>query len=421
MSTPHTGHRRITILLLMCVVVISACDKLIFSFAGPAIIRDLALTPVQFGFAGSAFFFLYSVSGIALGFLANRVKTRWILVGMSAVWATSQFIVNFASGFASLVVSRLLLGIGTGPATAITQHAGFKWVAPGERVRISSLLQISLAIGGLLSGAVLPLAILKYGWRQSYVALGVLSLVWIALWLVFGREGQVDDRAHGAAGKSATYRQLLLNRTFITVSLLGFIGYMPNVLGFSWLAVYLQQGVGLAPGTMAIYLTTLTLAVIVLSYIASWLAERALKAGTSFRKAMVVPPMLGCAVGAAAYFSMHLAHRDMRAVLALYFIGSLAINLLPVFGYAIVAHIAAPEKRGAMLAIHNGVVTSAGIVAPAAIGLLIARSGGDVSAGMELFFAVFGIVAFIGSLIGLAWIQPDGAEAKEKVYGRQRI
>lgn len=73
-----------------------------------------------------------------------------------------------------------------------------------------------------------------------------------------------------------------------------------------------------------------------------------------------------------------------------------------------------------MLPIHNGVVTSAGIIAPSLIGWLIAHSGGDVNAGMESFFSVFGAVAFDGSLAGLEWIQPDRQESQGTVYGSQR-
>lgn len=43
--------------LLMAVMVISVLDKTIFAFAGVQIIEELQLTPEQFGFVGSAFFF----------------------------------------------------------------------------------------------------------------------------------------------------------------------------------------------------------------------------------------------------------------------------------------------------------------------------------------------------------------------------
>lgn len=55
---PPSDHRRgLIVLMLMAVMVISVLDKTIFAFAGPQIIDELRLSPEQFGFIGSAFFF----------------------------------------------------------------------------------------------------------------------------------------------------------------------------------------------------------------------------------------------------------------------------------------------------------------------------------------------------------------------------
>lgn len=400
-------YRRFTLAMLMAVVVISAVDKLIFAFAGPAIIVDLSLTPVEFGFAGSAFFFIYSISGVTVGFLANRVKTKWILTGMSLVWAASQFIVSFAGSFATLVASRLLLGAGTGPASAVTLHAGFKWYPADQHIAVSTMIQISLMMGGLLAGAVLPLSIQHYGWRTTYVVLGLVSVVWVALWLPFSREGNVGTEASVDAGPAFSYRQMLLNKSFVMISLMGFIGYMPNVLGFSWLAVYMQKGVGLNAAQMTLYLTALGVTLIVVNLVVAAACKKALQRGASFRKAMVWPPLLACMLGGATYLGLHYVSGNMAATLSFYFIGSIAINVLPPFGFAIVAYLSGTSQRGAMLAIHNGIVTAAGILGPAMIGYMVSAAGGDVSAGLEQFFTLFGAVALVASVLALMLVNPE--------------
>lgn len=69
-------RRNPAVLLLMLVMMLSIMDKTIFAFAGPQIIDELHLSPSTFGLIGSAFYCLYSISGIAVGFLANRMPTR---------------------------------------------------------------------------------------------------------------------------------------------------------------------------------------------------------------------------------------------------------------------------------------------------------------------------------------------------------
>jgi len=70
------GAWKITFLLFLFMLV-NFADKIVVGLAGVPIMNELKLEPEQFGLLGSAFFFLYSVSAIAIGFLVNRVATRW--------------------------------------------------------------------------------------------------------------------------------------------------------------------------------------------------------------------------------------------------------------------------------------------------------------------------------------------------------
>jgi sugar phosphate permease len=102
MTQPSPSRRILVVALLMAVMVISVLDKTIFAFAGPQIIDELQLSPEQFGFIGSAFFFLYSISGVLVGFLANRLPSRWILSGMSLVWMAAQLLTALSTSFFAL-------------------------------------------------------------------------------------------------------------------------------------------------------------------------------------------------------------------------------------------------------------------------------------------------------------------------------
>ena len=170
-------RRPFVVALLMTVVIISVLDKTIFAFAGPQIIDELKLTPEQFGFISSAFFFLYSISGVLVGFVANRMPSRWILSGMALVWMAAQLLAALSSSFVTLLVSRVMLGAGCGPGTAVTQHACFKWYATRERVLPAALIQVAIMLGAIAGALALPTLIEHYGWRTGYVLLAGVGLV----------------------------------------------------------------------------------------------------------------------------------------------------------------------------------------------------------------------------------------------------
>src|SRR5207302_3802322 len=88
MTTQPTpkGAWKVTFLLFFYMLV-NFADKIVVGLAGVPIMTELKLEPEQFGFLGSAFFFLFSISAIAVGFIVNRVDTRWVLLGLGIVWA----------------------------------------------------------------------------------------------------------------------------------------------------------------------------------------------------------------------------------------------------------------------------------------------------------------------------------------------
>ena len=63
--------------LLFFYMLINFADKAVLGLAAVPIMQDLALTPKQFELVGSSFFFLFCLSAILVGFVANRVAARW--------------------------------------------------------------------------------------------------------------------------------------------------------------------------------------------------------------------------------------------------------------------------------------------------------------------------------------------------------
>lgn len=407
MQSPSDKGRSLVVLMLMAVLVISVLDKTIFAFAGPQIIDELKLSPEQFGFIGSAFFFLYSISGVLVGFLANRLPSRWILSGMSMVWMAAQIFTAISTSFYAMVASRMLLGAGCGPGTAVTQHACFKWYAPRDRVLPAAWVQVAIMLGAIVGALSLPLLIQHLGWRAGYLILAGIGLIWLALWLVVGREGGHDEAAGEAGGGTAPYRHLLLNRTFAFVTLAGFCTYLPTALIYSWIPTYLQKGLGMSPMQSGYVVMAATVGVIILNLAVSGLSQRALKRGASVRLAMALPPALACLVGGVAMALMGFVEQGLYATLALYLIGGIVVNLVPAFANSAVAYIAPAKQRGSMLAIHIGLMTSAGMIAPHLVGQAIGWEGGDLVRGFELAVGLFGLVLIGGGLLALRLVDPE--------------
>src|ERR1700684_460417 len=145
-----TGGWKITFLLFLFMLV-NFADKIVVGLAGVPIMNDLKIQPEQFGLLGSSFFFLYSIAAIVVGFIVNRVATRWVLLVLAAIWALAQFPMVGAIGFSTLLICRIILGAGEGPAAAVAVHAIYKWFPDEKRTLPTAILSQGSAFGVILA------------------------------------------------------------------------------------------------------------------------------------------------------------------------------------------------------------------------------------------------------------------------------
>ena len=98
--------------LLFFFMLINFADKVVVGLAAQPIIADLKLSPEQFGLIGSSFFFLFAISAVVVGFITNRVQTRWTLLVMAIIWSVAQFPMVGMVSLEVLIACRIVLGAG---------------------------------------------------------------------------------------------------------------------------------------------------------------------------------------------------------------------------------------------------------------------------------------------------------------------
>ena len=119
--------------------------------------KKLSLSPKEFGVVNSAFFFLFSISAIATGFIVNRIESRWALLAMAVIWSRAQFPMVGAVSLTTLIACRIVLGAGEGPAYPVAMHALHKWFPNELRT-----LPTAVFAQGASIGVVLAIPVLNY-------------------------------------------------------------------------------------------------------------------------------------------------------------------------------------------------------------------------------------------------------------------
>ncbi len=241
--TPE-GAWKITFLLFLFMLV-NFADKIVVGLAGVPIVTELKLEPEQFGLLGSAFFFLFSISAIVVGFIVNSIATRWVLLVLAVIWALAQFPMLGTVGFPTLLICRVILGAGEGPAASVAMHAVYKWFPDEKRTLPTAILSQGSAFGVIVAAPALNWVIVNHSWHYAFGALGVVGLMW-------GR-GLVPARQGGAAGgdqgsdernQHFPHFQLLTSRTFVGCCAATFGAYWALSLGLTWFTSFIVKGLG---------------------------------------------------------------------------------------------------------------------------------------------------------------------------------
>jgi MFS family permease len=412
MTTQPTpkGAWKITFLLFLLMVV-NFADKIVVGLAGVPIMTDLKLQPEQFGLLGSSFFFLYSIAAIVVGFIVNRVATRWVLLVLAAIWALAQFPMVGAIGFSTLLICRVILGAGEGPAGAVAVHAIYKWFPDEKRTLPTAILTQGSAFGVVFAVPALNWVIVNYSWHYAFGALGVVGLMWVVAWLIMGKEGPLAQSvAMAAAEPRIPYFQLLTSRTFIGCCAATFGAYWAVSLGLTWFTPFIVKGLGFSQrdaGWISIMPWAFGAVVVLFT---GWVSQVLMARGVSTRVARgvlgAVPLIVG---GAILAFIPYVGTGGLMIALLVIgpgLSGSIYVVCAPMLG-----EFTPVSQRGAVIAIYGAIYTLAGIIAPAVMGSVIQHAAVPLD-GYLTGFTINAVILIASGLLGLLLLWPNTERAR---------
>jgi len=190
---PTVANRVLWLLCLM--YFIYYIDRVNVSTAAPLLQRDLGLSHEQLGIAFGAFALPYTIFQLIGGWLGDRFGPRRTLGIGGLVVCAATILTGAVSGFLSLRLVRLLLGIGEGAAFPTATRAMAAWLPEADWGYAQGITHSLARVGNALTPGIVFALISLISWRGSFVVVGLASLAWVLVWLWFFRD---DPRRHPA-------------------------------------------------------------------------------------------------------------------------------------------------------------------------------------------------------------------------------
>ncbi len=351
---------------------------------------ELGLSEEAYGLAFSAFFWIYAPVQFFAGWLCDRFSVYKLMAAGILLWAASTLLMALAGGFASLLVLRIMLGVGEsisfpGSSKIIARHV------PAERRGIANAavatgLALGPAVGTLAGGLILG----HWGWRPIFLAFGLVTLFWLLPWTETVRSlpstGDEDQEAR------VPLAVILRKWPLWSMSIVHSLGNYCFYFLLAWLPLFLTKARGFSISEMT-FLATLGYAVqgaCALSYghFSDWWTRSGRSEAACRRWMMVGSQTLAAIAILGLAFAQSAVAIGILLCLAGAASASLSLNL-----YAVAQMFAGPRASGSWVGVQNAIGNLSGIIGPIVTGIVVQRAGYD---------SAFVLTAAIAA-VGAAW------------------
>ncbi|MBB3084420.1 MFS transporter [Geodermatophilus sabuli] len=445
--------------MLVLFQIIAFADKAVLGLVATDAMGELGITPVQFGFIGSAFFFLYAIVSFATGFIATKVSVKWILLVMGLTWAVMQFPMLLGGGAAVLLVTRIVLGGAEGPATAMSLSSAHGWFRPQDRALPSNLIAAGSTLGPVIAAPLLVWVIVAWGWRWAFGVLGVVGLIWLLAWLVIGSDGPFASRRAARQDRNPTdepiepvieavdsvgleepttdqadleekrhsfdaqhpvpLRAILLSASFVVAVLAGLSNFWTQGFLTTWFPKYLSSVIGLSPAGVGWATTFPWVFGAVLLLGLGFLGRTLMRGGRSVRASIVMPFSVSLVIAGLCFLLVPMVGGPAAVVLLT--IGAGCSVIYPMAPSAM-AYAVTPKQRPLVMAALGGLASIGAIISPTAVGLFMDRAGyratpqgqpetaemaANMASGVDNAFLLAGAILLVCGVLSALFFRPD--------------
>ncbi len=247
-GTPTAAHHRI-LLLSWAGWVFDFYDLLLYTFLALAIGQELGLSKLDLSLVLGTSLAATAAGGVVFGFLSDRFGRRSVLQWTIVTYSVGTFLSGFATSLTTLLLFRIVTGLGVGGEWATGQTYVCETFPPRLRARYSAFMQTGAPIGIALASVVGGFLAPAIGWRGCFF----VSVLPAVLVIVIRRALPESDRwleerentaqTGGALSLllAAPYRAVFLRCLVLAVFTMSAYWFT-----YSWLPGYLQEERGLS-------------------------------------------------------------------------------------------------------------------------------------------------------------------------------
>ena len=398
-------------------------DRVNLSVSHAALYATFGVSNITFGYLSGAYNWTYAMCQLPIGVLLDRFGVRRVGRISTAIWSIASFAAAVSTGIGGLFGARLLLGVGEAPTFPANAKAIGYWFPPKERSFATSIFDAAAKFASALGVPIIGVLLLKVGWRWSFAATGLISLLYFLLFSKVYRDPQddplltdvervyiadVDSNVLDQAEPEAASLGYLLGQRKVLGLALGFGSYNYTFyLLLTWLPSYLSYALHIDLLHSFLYTGVPWLFATITDLASGWVTDSLIQRGRDASRVRKTVLICGTAFGLGILGAAH-AHTAIRALLWIS-ISLGGLSAAAPIGWSIPSMISPRGSVGTVGGIINFSNQLSGIAAPIVTGYVVAATRSYAWAfGISAIYLLIGISSYI---LLLGKIEPVKQEA----------
>ncbi|AEU37806.1 MFS transporter [Granulicella mallensis] len=416
-------HRWSIACLLGFGVLVNYFDRVNLSVSHAALYATFGISNITFGYLSGAYNWTYAMCQLPIGVLLDRFGVRRVGRISTLLWSIASFGAAVTPSIPGFFAARLLLGVGESPTFPANAKAIGLWFPSKERSFATSIFDASAKLASAVGVPLIGVLLLKFGWRWSFAATGMVSLVYFALFSKVYRDPNDEpaltererryiaedlqiNSAHEPEPSGASLGYLIRQRKVLGMAIgFGAYNYVFYLL-LTWLPSYLSAALHIDLLHSFLYTSVPWLFATFTDLMAGLVSDALIQRGWDASRVRKTVLVCGTTFGLGILGAAH-AHTAVRALIWISIsIGGLAAAS-PI-GWSIPSMIAPRGSVGTVGGIINLSNQLSGIAAPIITGYVVAETKSYSWAfGISAIYLLLGIGSYLFLLGKIEQIAPE--------------
>jgi ACS family hexuronate transporter-like MFS transporter len=173
--------------LLFAVVALNYTDRQVLSVLKPTLQQAYGWSEIGYGDVVFWFQAAYGLGYVCFGRVVDRFGAK--VGGTIAVtlWTIAHIAHAFVTSTAGFTWVRIPMGLGESGLFPCTLAAAAEWFPKRERALAIGIFNAGSNVGAILAPFIVPIITILWGWQMAFILTGLLTFVWLAVWLIWYR------------------------------------------------------------------------------------------------------------------------------------------------------------------------------------------------------------------------------------------